>query len=244
MIRRIVEFSLNRPAAIIVIIAAIVIIGFMSVSQMPTDLLPEMDLPYVAVITSYNGAGPEEIEELVSKPVENVLATVGNVDIIFSQSQANMSIVLIGFNFGTNMESAMADIRDKVSLAEAYLPEDATKPQIMKMDPTMMPIIAVTLGSDELSLAQLQSIAEDKIESRLSRIEDVASVSILGGRVREVKVAVDPVKAQNYGLSLNQVTGMLAAENYSMPSGNISLAIGNILSAVCKNLKVWMMLAR
>lgn len=222
MIRRIVEFSLNRPAAIIVIIAAIVIIGFMSVSQMPTDLLPEMDLPYVAVITSYNGAGPEEIETLVSKPVENVLATVGNVDTIISQSQANMSIVLIGFNFGTNMDSAMADIRDKVSLAEAYLPEDATKPQIMKMDPTMMPIIAVTLGSDELSLAQLQSIAEDKIEPRLSRIEDVAAVNVVGGRVREVKVAVDPIKAQNYGLSLNQVTGMLAAENYSMPSGDIS----------------------
>ena len=222
MMRRIAQFALNRPAAIIVLIAAIVIIGIMSVIQMPTDLMPEMDLPYAAVITSYQGAGPEEIEELVSKPVENVLATIGNVDTIISQSQANSSVVLIGFNFGTNMDSAMADIRDKISLAEAYLPEDASKPQIMKMDPSMMPIIAVTLGSNELSLAQLQSIAEDDIEPRLSRIEDVASVNILGGREREVKVAVDPVKAQNYGLSLNQVTGMLSAENYSMSSGNIS----------------------
>lgn len=222
MIRKLAQFAINRPATIIVLISALTLIGAMSVSQMPIDLLPQMDLPYAAVITSYSGAGPEEVEDQVSKPIENMVATVSGIDTIISQSGSGSSMVLIGFNYGTNMDSAMANIRDKVSLAESFLPDDATKPQIMKMDPSLMPVIAVTISSDELSLAQLQNLAEEKIEPRLSRIPDIAAVNISGGRQREVKIAVDPVKAQNYGLSLNQVTGVLAAENYNMSSGDIS----------------------
>ncbi|MDD4334047.1 MAG: efflux RND transporter permease subunit [Desulfotomaculaceae bacterium] len=222
MIRKIAQFAINRPATIIVLIAALTLIGAMSVAQMPTDLLPEMDLPYSAVITSYGGAGPEEIEDQVTKPIESMLATVSDIDTMISQSGSNYSMVLIAFNYGTNMDTAMANIRDKISMAESYLPDDAAKPQVMKMDPSMMPVIAVAIGSDDLSLAQLQSLAEDDIEPRLARISDVASVNIFGGREREVKVAVDPVKAQNYGLSLNQITSFLAAENYNMSSGDIS----------------------
>jgi HAE1 family hydrophobic/amphiphilic exporter-1 len=222
MIRKLAQFAINRPATIIVLISALTLIGAMSVSRMPIDLLPEMDLPYAAVITSYSGAGPEEVEDQVTKPIENMVGTVSDIDTIISQSGSGSSMVLIGFNYGTNMDSAMANIRDKVSMAEGFLPDDATKPQIMKMDPSLMPVIAVTIGSDELSLAQLQNLAEEEIEPRLSRISDIAAVNISGGREREVKVAVDPVKAQNYGLSLNQVTGVLAAENYNMSSGDIS----------------------
>jgi len=222
MMRKIAQFAINRPATIIVLIAALTIIGFISVSQMPTDYLPELDLPYAAVITSYSGAGPEEIEEQVSKPIEDMVATVSDIDTIISQSQSDSSIVIIGFNYGTNMDSAMADIRDKVSLAEGYLSDDVDKPMVMKIDPNIMPIIAVTIGSDQLSLAQLQTIAEDDVEPRLSRLSSVASVTILGGREREVKVAVDPVKAQNYGLSLNQISSFLASENYNLSSGDIN----------------------
>ncbi|OPX91705.1 efflux RND transporter permease subunit [Pelotomaculum sp. PtaB.Bin117] len=222
MIRKIAQFSINRPATVIILIAVLSIIGVMSVVQMRTDLLPEMDLPYAIVMTTYSGAGPEEIEEQVSKPIENVVATVSDIDTLMSQSSADSSIVIIGFNYGTNMDSAMADIRDKISLAESYLPSDADKPMVMKINPNIMPVIAIAIGSDQLSLAQLQSIAEDDIEPRLSRISGVASVTVLGGLEREVKVAVDPVKAQNYGLSLNQIGSFLAAENYNISSGDIS----------------------
>ncbi|MFX4262798.1 efflux RND transporter permease subunit [Pelotomaculum propionicicum] len=222
MIRKIAQFAVNRSATVIILITALILIGVMSLAQIPVALMPQMDLPYVAVVTSYSGAGPEEIEEQVSKPIENMVATVSDIDILISQSRSGSSVVLIGFNFGTNMDTAMANLRDKISLADSFLPEDAAKPQVMKMDLNMMPVIAVAIGSDELSLAQLQSIAEDDIEPRLSRISEIASVSILGGREREVKVAVDPVKAQNYGLSLSQVTSVLAAENYNMSSGDIS----------------------
>lgn len=221
MIWKIAQFAINRSATVIILITAIILIGVMSLAQIPVALMPQMDLPYAAVVTSYSGAGPEEIEEQVSKPIENMVATVSDIDILISQSRSGSSVVMIGFNYGTNMDAAMANLRDKISMAESYLPEDASKPQVMKMDLNMMPVIAVAIGSDELSLAQLQSIAEDEIEPRLSRISEIASVSILGGREREVKVAVDPVKAQNYGLSLSQVTGALAAENYNMSSGDI-----------------------
>ncbi|NPV92173.1 MAG: efflux RND transporter permease subunit [Firmicutes bacterium] len=222
MIRRIAQFSVNRPATVIILIAAITIIGAMSVAQMRTDWMPDMELPYAAVITSYQGAGPEEIEQQVSKPIENMVATVSNIDTLVSRSNSNSSMVFIGFNYGTNMDTAMADIRDKISMAESYLPEDVGKPQVMKVDLNMMPVIVVTIGSNELSLAQLQTIAEDDIEPQLSRISGVASVSSIGGLEREVRVAVDPVKAQNYGLSLTQIGSFLAAENYNMSSGQIA----------------------
>ncbi len=220
--KKIAQFAINRPATIIILIAAIVIIGLMNLSKLPTDLMPEMDLPYAAVITSYTGAGPEEVEDQVTIPIENVVGTVGDIDTIISTSSANSSMVLIAFNFGTNMDAAMANIRDKVSMAEAYLPDGVEKPQVMKMDLNSMPVISLSIDGKDLSLAQLQTIAEDKIEPRLSRISGVASVTITGGREREVKVAVDPIKAENYGLTLSQVVSFLAADNYDMSTGGIT----------------------
>lgn len=220
--RKFAQFAINRPASIIVLMAAIIIIGLMNLSRLPTDLMPEMDLPYAAVITSYTGAGPEEVEDKVTKPLENVVGTVSDIDTILSTSSANSSMVLIAFNYGTNMDAAMANMRDKISMVEAYLPDDADKPQVLKMDLNSMPVISLSITGKDLSLAQLQTIAEDKIEPRLSRISGVASVSITGGREREVKVAVDPVKAENYGLTLSQVAAVLSAENYNMSTGSIT----------------------
>ncbi|MDR1135492.1 MAG: efflux RND transporter permease subunit [Clostridiales Family XIII bacterium] len=222
MIGKIAKFSINHPASVVVLIAALSIIGVMSMAQMPTDLLPEMDLPYAVVMTSYPGAGPEEIEEQVTKPIENVVATISNIDIMMSESAANSSSVIIGFNFGTNMDSAMADIRDKISLAESYLPADVDKPMLIQFNPNMMPIFTFAIDSDQLSLAQLQNIAENSIEPRLSRIAGVASVSVSGGLEREIRLSVDPIKAQNYGLGLTQIGSFLAADNYNMPGGDIS----------------------
>ncbi|MEN6460367.1 MAG: efflux RND transporter permease subunit, partial [Syntrophomonas sp.] len=220
--RKFAQFAINRPASIIILMAAIIIIGLMNLSRLPTDLMPEMDLPYAAVITSYTGAGPEEVEDQVTKSIENAVGTVANIDTIMSTSSANSSMVLIAFNYGTNMDAAMANMRDKISMVESYLPDGADKPQVLKMDLNSMPVISLSITGKDLSLAQLQTIAEDKIEPRLSRISGVASVTITGGREREVKVAVDPIKAENYGLTLSQVASFLSAENYNMSTGSIT----------------------
>ncbi|MDR3271179.1 MAG: efflux RND transporter permease subunit [Peptococcaceae bacterium] len=217
--KNIAKFAIHHPASMIVLMAAILIMGFMNFTKLPVDLLPDMDLPIVGVITTYQGAGPEEVEDKVTKPLENVMGTISGIDTIRSRSGSNSSLLIVQFNYGTNMDNAMIDIRDKVSMIEAALPENVT-PTVIKFDPNMMPVIQVTL-SGNYTLTELQRIAEDDFESRLARIPEVASVSIGGGRQQEIKVLVDPVKVANYGLSLSQVSGFLQQENYNMSSGSV-----------------------
>jgi HAE1 family hydrophobic/amphiphilic exporter-1 len=130
--------------------------------------------------------------------------------------------LIITFNWGTNMDFAAADIREKIGYVEAYLPSSAGEPMIIKMDPTMMPILQMGISGGD-NLASLQEIAETYIEPRLSRIPEVASVIITGGLERQVTVEVDPVKLENYGLSLAQVNQVLQTENFNMSGGKIEL---------------------
>ncbi len=219
--RKIAEFAINRPASIIVLMTTIIIMGLMNLSQLPVALMPDMTLPYAAVFTNYPGAGPEEVEEKVTKPVESALATINNIDKITSTSNSGSSMIMIQFKFGTNIDTSMTDIRDKVSEVESELPKGIRKPQAMKFNFAGMPIITYTITAKNLSLAQLQTIADNKIKSRLARIPEIASVSIAGGHKRQVQVSVDPVKAENYGLSLGQVSSFLSSENYNMSGGKI-----------------------
>ncbi len=221
MIKKIAQFAVCRPASMIVLVATIIILGFLNLAKLPIDLLPQMDLPVAAVITTYTGAGPEEVEEQVTKMMEGVIGSVSGIDTINSTSSSGSSTVVIMFDYGTNMDSAMISIRDQVALVDSRLPDGVSKPMIVKMDPNMMPVIQLTIDSD-LSLADLQQLAEDEIEPQLLRIPEVSSVTITGGREKEVKVEVDPVKAENYGLTLSQITSYLRSENYNTSSGSVS----------------------
>lgn len=220
--KKILQFAVNRPASMIVLVAAIIIMGFFTLSKLPVNLFPEMDIPVAAVITSYPGAGPEEVESQISKPLEDSLTTLSNLKEIQSTSNSGSSMVIISYNWGTDMDNAIIDIRDKVGMVEKYLPDGAEKPMVLKLDPNMMPVIQIGMRGGDLSLTQLQSIAEDIVEPRLSRIPEVASVIITGGQEREVSVEVDPVKMQNYGLSLSQVSQILRSENFNMSNGTIN----------------------
>ena len=214
------QFAIKRPASMIVLMVAILIMGYMNFSRLPVDLLPDMDLPIAAIIATYQGAAPEAVEDQVTKVLESAVGTVGGIDTLTSVSSSNSSIVITQFKYGTNMDDAMMSIRDNVSRVESALP-DGVKPMIIKFDPNMIPIIQFTLGGD-YTLAELQSIVEDKFESRISRIPEVASVTITGGREREITIDIDPVKAANYGLSLSQIATFLQQENYNLSSGNLS----------------------
>src|SRR5665647_2071129 len=213
---KIVNFAVKRPVAITILVAVIIMLGIFTYSKMGLNLLPEMKLPVAAVMTTYTGAGPEEVEQ-VSKTLEGTLAGLSNVKTIQSVSSSGSSIIILQYNWGTDMDLAATDIREKIGIVEKYLPAEVDKPMVIKMDPNMMPILQLGIsGGDNMSLAQLQSLAEDVIEPRLSRLPDIASVVITGGLVREVKVDVDPVKLQNYGLSLSQINQVLQAENFNM----------------------------
>ena len=221
---KIVDIAVKRPVTMIITVAVIIILGFFTLSRMVVDLYPEMKLPVAAVITSYAGAGPEEVESSVSKVIEGAINTVGNVKTIESRSSAGSSMTLVSFGWGTDMDNAIIEMREKIAIVERALPDGVDKPMVLKMDPNMMPIMQIGItGGDKMTLGQLQSIAEDKIQPRLERIPEVASVVITGGLQREVQVDVDPIKLQNYGLSLSQVNQVLQAENFNSSSGKVNL---------------------
>ena len=204
----------------IIMVSVLLILGFFTYSKLSVDLLPEMELPVAAVMTSYSGAGPEEVESGVTELLESALTTVSNVDTIQSISAAGQSVVIMMFNWGTDMDAAAIEMKDSIGFVEGYLPDGASDPLVIKMDPTMMPIMQIGISGEDL--AQVQEIAEEVIEPRLSRIPEVASVIITGGQERQVKVEIDPVRLENYGLTLSQVAQVLQMENFNMSSGKVA----------------------
>lgn len=217
----IIKFSVKRPVSLTIIVAVLLILGFFTLSKLSAELYPDMSLPIAIVMTQYPGAGPEEVEEQVSKTLEGALSSLSNLSEISSTSVAGSSTVILRYNWGTNMDSTMMEIREQIGLIETFLPDGVEKPFVLKLDPNLMPIIQLSITSETENLTQLQTLVEDLFESRLARIPGVADVYITGGLEREIKIEVDPVKLENYGISLSQVNQVLQAENFSASSGRI-----------------------
>lgn len=210
--------SIRRPVATLMAVCIVLLLGVVSFTGLPLDLLPEFEFPTVAVITDYEGAAPQEVENMVTRPLEEVLATVQGVKNISSISQAGTSIVLLELTWGTSLDFALLDVREKIDLVKGYLPDDAGSPWVFKADPTMMPVIQLSLFGDKEEW-ELLHLAEDVVKPRLERIEGVASVSVTGGRAREIRVKADVELLNHYGISLEQLIRALAAENYSISAG-------------------------
>lgn len=225
MMEKIAKFAVNRPASITILALAIVLLGFFNLSKLSIDEMPEMEMPMITVMTTYTGASPESVEEEITKPLESALASLSDVEDIESTSSSGSSTIMITFNYGIDMDQAALDIRDKVGTVEGKLPDEADSPTIMKFDSSSQPIIQISLSGENMSLAKLQSLAEDTIEPRLSRISQVSSVSISGGQDREIKVELDANKMESYGLTLADINGFMQAGNFDMSTG--SLKYGN-----------------
>jgi len=225
MMDKIAKFAVNRPASITILALAIVLLGFINLSKLSIDEMPEMEMPMITVMTTYTGASPESVEEEVTKPLESALVSLSDVEDIQSTSSSGSSTIMITFNYGIDMDQAALDIRDKVGTIESRLPDGAASPTIMKFDSSSMPIIQISLSGENMSLAKLQGLAEDTIEPRLSRISQVSSVSITGGQEREIQVELDANKMESYGLTLEDINGFMQAGNFDMSTG--SLRYGN-----------------
>ncbi|OEF97647.1 efflux RND transporter permease subunit [Desulfuribacillus alkaliarsenatis] len=217
---KISHISINRPVAITMLVIAIVILGMVSVTKLNVDLYPDLVFPMALVITSYDGASPHEVENLVTRPLEEVLGTIENLKDVQSVSQPGSSQVMIEFNWGTDMDFAVLDIRERVDMVKAMLPEDANDPMVLKLDIGAMPIQMIGLSGGH-DIVQLKEVAEDVIKPRLERVPGVASVGITGGKSREIQVVVDPERLNAYGLTLSQVSQTLMSENITLPGGDI-----------------------
>ena len=213
------DFSINRPLAISMFIIAMVLVGLFSLPRLNVDLYPDMEIPVAVITTSYAGADPAEVEKTITKPIESAVSTVSNITEIQSISSYGNSLVIIQFNWGTNVDNAVNDLREKLDMAKGMLPKDAQTPRTMKMDPNSMPIISFSVeGSD---VVKLKKIAEDTIKPRLERIEGVASVVVSGGKEREIKVKLNQARMESYGLNIPQVAQALAGDNVSGSAGVI-----------------------
>lgn len=214
----IVTFSIRHRVTTIMACIMVAIFGVLSFSQLPLSLLPDIELPMVLMYSTYQ-AGPQEIENLITVPLENACASVAGMDKLQSFSVENMSLVMVTFTDSTNLDTAMTDLRDKVSMTKSTLPDEASDPVMMAMDMDAMPVMVIGLkGSD---LASLQSIADDTISPALERIEGVASVDVEGGFQNEIAVETYSEKLEGYGLSLSYIAQILSAENVAIPAGDV-----------------------
>lgn len=222
------KFSVKRPVTIAMAALVLILFGVVSFTRMSIDLMPKMDLPIMAVMTNYDGAGPEEVEERVTKPLESSMASISGMSGITSISSAGSSVVMIMFDYGTNLDSATNDVRDALEFAKMILPEEAQDITILKLDINSMPII--TLGvSGERSLEDIKKIVEDKVAPRLERIEGVASVDVSGGCDQQVSITADPYKLSAYGLNSGTITQIVMGENANHPGGYITQGTQEIL---------------
>lgn len=213
-------FSIKRPVTMLMVIAIVLVLGFISFTRLGIDLFPNFSFPGAVVITEYSGVSSHEIENIVTKPLEQMLSTMSNVKNIQSFSSEGNSTIVVEFNWGTDMDVAAQDMREKVDFAKPFLPSEAGTPMVVKFDPSMMPIMQIALyGGD--NIVQLKKIADDIIVNRLLRIEGVASISVLGGLERQITIRVDPDKLAFYGLSMPQIAGKLQMENINLPGGSI-----------------------
>ncbi len=213
--------SIKRPVTTIMVMLIVILTGIVSFFSLKLDLMPNMDIPVAIVSTTYVGAGPEEIETLVTKPLEESLGTVSNVDTIQSVSSANSSMVIVQFQDGTDIDMAAIDMREKVDMVKGRLPEDCSEPMVLKLDVNSMTGIAVGIKSESLDLNSLYALVDENIASSFEKVEGVASVSIIGGTEGEIQITVDPEKMAGYGVTESSLSSALASENLNYPTGSL-----------------------
>jgi HAE1 family hydrophobic/amphiphilic exporter-1 len=218
---KLAEVAVRRPVTVLMMIFIVLILGFVSFTKVPLDLMPEMEIPVAVVSTTYSGVGPQEVEKLITQPLEEIVGTTQNIDSLTSISREGASLIITQFTFGTDMENASLELREKIDLVKGRLPEGAGQPMVFKFDPTAMPVMMLSLSSEGLSPSELQILAEDTIKPRLERAEGVVSVEIIGGVKDIVEIRASSEKLQGYGVSMDYVAGILRAENFSMPGGSV-----------------------
>lgn len=217
---RLSNISVNRPVTTLMIFVAMVVLGLVSLSMLGIDLMPDIEIPAVSVITSYSGAGPEEIETLITEPIEDILSTISGVDEVTSVSKEGISVVTLKFNWGEKIDESINDVREKLDQVKDFMPEEADEPVIFKFDLDMMPIMIIAITARE-NYPNLEDIVDDAIVDPLKRVKGVAAAMARGGLERQIRVDIDRDRLAAFGLSVEQIQLAIALQNASTPGGNI-----------------------
>lgn len=220
------KLSVNRPITTLMAFVAILLFGLVSLQRLPLDIMPEMELPTLTIMTIYPGASAEEVEEQVTKTLEEILTSTEGLKEIHSSSQENVSFIALQFDWGTNVTDAANDARDLLELTKRKLPDDAENPIIYKVNSALFPVLVYGITADE-NYAGINNIIQDEIVSPLQKIKGVGSVVYIGQPVREISIDVNPQKLSAYGISIAQLAAILKAENINVPGGNIKVGIND-----------------
>lgn len=219
---KIYETAVKNPVGTSLIFIGVVLIGLLFYKQLPIDLYPNIDMNIVSVMTTYSGAGAQDVEANVTRPLEDVLNTTEKLKEITSQSKDGISMIMLEFDFGTDMDAIMNDVRDKVSLISGFLPDGTEDPIILKFSSDMIPVVVLSATASESSDA-LYKILDEQVANPLNRISGVGTVSVGGAPKREVQINVVPSKLEAYNISLEQIAQIIAAENVNVPAGNFDI---------------------
>ncbi|MDE6106178.1 MAG: efflux RND transporter permease subunit [Bacteroidales bacterium] len=214
--------AVNKPVTTMMVFTAIILFGLYSMTKIPIDLYPDMEMPAISVMTVYAGANAADIEENITKPIENSLTTVDKLKEISSTSKDNLSIVSLEFEWGSDLDVATNDIRDALEMVLSDLPDDCERPTIYKFSTSMMPIIFYTITADE-SYNGLEKLIDDKVVNSLNRVDGIASVFLSGAPERVVYVDVDAKKMDAYHLTIEGIGNVIAAANVDMPAGSVRM---------------------
>ncbi len=215
--KSIFNITVKRPVAITMIILAVAVFGFVSYKQLKMNLMPNITYPTVTVRTEMEGSAPEEIENNVTRRIEEALAVVNNLKRISSVSRTGTSDVILEFYWGTNINTAVQDIREK--LDQVFLPEEAKKPVILRYDPTLDPILVFAVTSNKMNLMDLRTFCDEQLKPALDKLKGVAAAKIRGGLEEEIRVEIDQKKLENLNLNINRINTRLANENINLAGG-------------------------
>lgn len=214
------QFTVRRPVFTTMATLIVMLLGAISLLRLPVDLMPDITYPTLSVSTRYEDASPEEIEELVTRPIEQALSAVPGVEEVSSVSAEGVSNVRVTFTWGTDLDSAANDLRDRLDRILARLPDDADRPTLRKFDLAAFPILILGASSD-LDPVSLREMIEDQVQYRIERVPGVASLDIWGGLRREIHVDLDLGRVRAFGLPLNQVVSRIRAANIDRPAGTL-----------------------
>ena len=216
--------AVKKPVTTAIIFVALVVLGLFSLKKLPIDLFPDIETNTIMVMTSYTGTSASDIEQNLTRPLENTLNSVEHLKHITSNSRENISIITLEFEYGYDINVLTNDVRDKLDMVSSMLPDDASTPVIFKFSTDMIPIVMLSVSAEE-SMPGLYKILDENVSNPLERIDGVGTVSIAGAPKREVHVYLDPLSMEAYNLSVETVASLIGAENRNIPGGTFD--IGN-----------------
>ncbi len=214
------DFSVKKPVTISMLILIVIVMGLISLSRMGLDLMPDITFPMVTVVTTYEGVSPEDMENLVTRPLEDTVATIQGVKEINATTREGFTALMVEFEWGTDIDLAAQNIRDNLDFMQAFLPADMSDPQVIKFDADMMPVFGLGV-TGKMDQVELRRFVENEIETALEQVEGVSAVYLWGGAREEIRIELDRKRMAFHKIPIEMVVGVVGRENLNQPAGRI-----------------------